>query len=311
LGQWHFNKLTTEDHRKAIEHLNKAVELDRKFVRPYTELVAIHIWDQAGVFADTEERFRKTKELADKLLALDPMLAEGHIALAQCRFMQRDWRGAENEAVRAIKLNPRSSLARDLYVFLLSLQGRAEEAQPHAQRSQELNPTARTTALVACWPFFSARQFDLAIAQGKRVVELDKNFPMAHGFLGQCYEAQSNYLAAIEEYKTFDLLEGRDSIADYATLREAYNTLGQEGYLRKSIELIHRDAALPEGQRMFSEADLPGYYARLGENEKALDELEKSAEKGFQSKLLFEPMFDTLHDEPRFKALLKRAGLEK
>jgi serine/threonine protein kinase len=309
LGRWFYSKLTPEDHKKAIEHLNKAVELDRKFVKPYDELVAIYVWSQPGVFADYEERLRKTKELADKLLALDPTLAEGHAALANYLFMQRDWRGAENEIVRAITLNPRSSVARDMYVFFLSLQGRAEEAQPHAQRSLELEPTARTTALAAAWPFFAARQFDRAIAQAKRVLELDENFAEAHGFLGRCYEAQSNYLAAIKEFKKTDLLQGREPpIADYAALREAYNTRGQEGYLRKSIEFIRRDA---QSGKEFSQVDLASYYARLGEKEKALDELEKNAEQGFQSQLLFEPMFDTLHDEPRFKSLLKRAGLEK
>jgi serine/threonine protein kinase len=312
LGRWFYNQCTTEGHKKAIEHLNKAVELDRKFLKPYGELVAVYVWGKTGVFADNEEKLRKTKELADKLLALDPTLAEGHAALSQYHFIQRDWRGAENEIVRAITLNPQSSVARDMYVLFLSLQGRAEEAQPHAQRSQELEPTARTTALVAAMPFFAARQFDRAIAQAKRVIELDKNFAEAHNFLGRCYEAQSNYLAAIEEFKTSDLLEGREPpIADYAALREAYNTLGQEGYLRKSIEFIHRDAALPESEKDFYEVDLPSYYARLGEKEKALDELEKNAHEGFQNQLLFEPMFDTLRDEPRFKALLKRAGLEK
>ena len=312
LGHMYYNQLTTEAHKKALLHLNKAVELDPKFLKPFSDLVAIHAWGQEGVFADADEKLRKTKELADRLLALDPMLAEGHAALAQCRFIQRDWRGAEDEIVRAIQLNPRSSVARLIYVSYLSLQGRAEEAKVHAEVSKQLDRSARTTALLAALPYFAARQFDLAIAQGKRVLELETNWASAHLFLGRCYEAQSNYPAAIEAWKRFDLLSGRvPATADYDTLLEAYGTFGQEGYLRKAIDLIDRDTALPESEKFGSELEKACYYARLGENEKALEALEKNAEKGFQNQLLFEPMFDTLHDDPRFKALLKRSGLGK
>jgi tetratricopeptide (TPR) repeat protein len=225
------------------------------------------------------------------------------------KFRQGDWRGAEDEIVRAIKLDPNFPFARDLYTFYLSMQDRADEAQRQAEKSQELDPTARTTGLVAAWPYIAARQFDKAIAQLQRVIELDKYFPEAHNFLGKCYEAQSNYVAAIEEWRTLDLLSGHDAAkvnASYAALRQAYDRFGEQGYFRKYIELVRTDQSLPESERIFDEGELAGCYTRLGEKEKALDELEKRVDH----KLKFEPLYDSLHDEPRFKALLKKAGLE-
>ena len=99
--------------------------------------------------------------------------------------------------------------------------------------------------------------------------------------------------------------------AAYGALRQAFDTQGGEGYLRKRIELIRADRLLPEDQQLFSD-DTAGYYARLGEKEKALDELEEHFhEPQVWHQLKFDPMYDNLHDEPRFKALLKRAGLEQ
>ncbi len=302
--------MTPEAHKKAIEHLNQAVKADPKYVKPYREMTAICVWGQQGLFGSEEEKQRKTKEIADKLLAMDPRLAEGHTALSWWKFLRRDWRGAEDEIVLAIKLNPNYPLPRDLYTFYLSMQGRADEAQRQAERSQELDPTARTTGMVAAWPLIAARRFDKAIAQLRRVVELDKNFPMAHNFLGQCYEAQSNYVAAIEEWRTLDLLSGTDAArvnASYGALRQAYDSFGEQGYFRKYIELIHADESLPESERIFYEWELAGCYARLGEKEKALDALEKHSDH----RLKFDPLYDSLHDEPRFKELLKKVGLEK
>jgi tetratricopeptide (TPR) repeat protein len=316
LGRWYYNKLTLEDHKKAIDHLNRAVRIDPKFVEPYAQLTAIYVWGIAGLpsTSSDQERLQKTKEITAKLMAIDPGLGEAHTALSWCKFLQRDWRGAEDEIVRAIKLNPKFPIARDIYGFYLCMLGRGEEAERQLQRSQELDPSARTTTMVAAWPFMAERRFDRAIAQLRRVVDLDKNFPQAHNFLGRCYEAQSNYVAAIEEYKTSDLLSGLDSArvtGSYAALRQAYDALGEQGYFRKWIELTHADDSLPEEQKSFSERDIAGCYARLGDKQKALDEIEKHFDEPGWQQLKFEPLYDSLHDEPRFKALLKRAGFEK
>jgi hypothetical protein len=81
--------------------------------------------------------------------------------------------------------------------------------------------------------------------------------------------------------------------------------------LRQWIELILADQALPDDQQIFSDMDISGYYARLGEKEKALDEIERTFD-GFPGcfKIKFEPLYDSLHDEPRYKALVRRAGLD-
>jgi serine/threonine protein kinase len=314
LGRWYFNQLTPESQKKALEYLNQAVQIDPEFVKPYRELVAIYIWNRQGTSDGAQRSLQKCQEFADLLLARDPKLAAGHAALSLCRLLHRDWRGAEQECIRAIRLDPEYTMPRDFYTYLLTAQGRTEEAKRQIQRSLELDPTARTSAMVASWPFIAERRFDLAIAQLKHVIELERGFPEAHSFLGRCYEAQSNYLAAIEEFQTFDLLTGNDAAkvtASYAALRDAYNSSGQPGYFRKYIELIEANKASPEDQRLFDEMDLAGCYAQLGEKRKALDEIEKYFDlPGVWQQLKFEPLFDNLHEEPRFQALLKRAGLE-
>ena len=312
LGRWYYHQLTAEAHQKAITYLNQAVEADPKFVAPYREMVAIYVWGRPGI---VNQSLQKTKEIADKLLAMNPNLAEGHAALSWNRFLQKDWVGAEREIVLTIKLNPKLTIARDVYAFYLSMLGRTEEAKVQVQRSQELDPTARTSALVGSWPLIAERRYDLAVAQLQRVVELDKNFAEAHEFLGKCYEAQSNYLGAIEEFRKGDLLQGGEPArmaAAYDGLRQAYETYGQKGYFEKWIDLIHADEALPEEQRLFNIQDIAACYAQLGQIEKALDELEAMFdEPGVWWQAKFEPLYPPLYNEPRFKALLRRAGFEK
>ena len=319
-GRWYYSQLTPEAHQKALEFLTQAVQRDPKFVQPYGELTALYTWLMVPGITNEQIRLQKVSELAGKALAIDPNAAEGHMALSWCRFLQRDWRGAEDEIVRAIKLNPNQPIAHGFYCFYLAMQGRTAEARREGQRAEELEPpgSERVTAIIASWPFLAERRFDLAAAQLRRVLELDGNFSSGHSYLADVYTAQSNYVAAIEELKTWAQLLHQDPArvaASYGALRQAYDSQGEQGYLRKWIELIRADRSLPDEQQLFADfadIDLVGYYARLGEKEKALDELEKHFdEPQVWHQIKFLPMYDSLHDEPRFKALVRRAGLEK
>jgi tetratricopeptide (TPR) repeat protein len=168
--------------------------------------------------------------------------------------------------------------------------------------------------MVASWPFIAERKFDEAIGQLRQVTELDENFPMTHEWLAKCYEAKGSYPAAIQEFRTRDLIDGSDSNlvnAVYSKLQQAYNASGEQGYLRTCIELVNDERSLPDEGKLFGELDLAGCYARLGDKQKALDELEKHLDQMHHWELNFDPVYDSLHNEPRFHTLLKRAGLVK
>jgi len=314
-GRWFYSQLTPEAHVKALQDLSQATQADPKFVQPYGEWMMLYTWNMVPDSSTEQRRLQHVREIANKALAIDPNAAEGHTALSWCRFLQRDWRGAENEIQRAIRLNPKLPTAHDVYCFYLSMQGRTAEARREGQRAEELEPpgSERVTAVVASWPYVADRRFDLAIPQLRRALELDRNFAWGHAFLARCYESQSNYLAAIEEYRTSALLLSNDRArinASYDALRRALAEQGDTGYLRKWIELIRADEALPEDQQLFRN-DIVGYYARLGEKENAFDELEKHFdEPQVWHQIKFIATYDSLHNEPRYKALVRRAGLQ-
>jgi tetratricopeptide (TPR) repeat protein len=233
-----------------------------------------------------------------------------------CHFLERDWGGAEAEVVRALERNPNLAIAHDLYTFYLSCLERFEEAHREARRAEALEPpgSVRVTAIIGAFPYISERRFDDAIAQLQRALDLDKRFGSGLFHLGLCYEAKSNYLAAIEAYEAATKWFRPDSgrlTATFEALRQAYTTLGEKGYLQKWIEILRADESRPEEQRDYVDWDLPGYYARLGEKEQALEELEKHFdEPNVWQQVKFLPLHDSLRDEPRFRALVERAHLK-
>jgi serine/threonine protein kinase len=320
LGKWHYDQLTLKDHATAFSNLTLAVQIDPKFPEPYSVLTALYGWAMVPSVTTDQQRLERMREIADKLKAIDPNLAETHAALSLCHLLERDWRLAEQEILRAIDVNPDYPLAHFLYCVYLCWQVRTVEAEREAKRALALEPPAgaRASVIAAAWPFEAERHFDRAIAQLQQLLELDRNFAQAHSYLGDCYTAQSNYVAAIDEYRTSALLSGQDQAQVdevFGALRQVYKTGGVQAYLRKWTEVLLADEALPDDQQMFadgSSANLAGYYARLGEKEKALDDLEKHFdEPNVWCQIKFNPLYDSLYNEPRFKALLKRAGFER
>jgi serine/threonine protein kinase len=315
-GKHHYNQLGAENHRKAFEYLTQAIEADPRFIEPYAELTMLYVWHGMPGLQTEEERWQKTRAIADKVLTIDPRHAEGHIALSYAHFLKRDWRGAEAEIQQAIKLNPKLPIPHYLYCFYLAMQQRTEEGRREGQQAELLESPAgeRVAAVVAACSFISERRFDLAIADLQKALNLDTNFITAYNFLGKCYEAQGDYLKALDVWNTGDLHAGEDPPekvnAAYTAVRQAYETSGVRGYCRKFIEMILPDPAHPQEKTFSSEHDLPGYYALLGEKEKALQWLEEHFDDAnVWAGIKFEPLYDSLHDEPRYKRLVEQAGL--
>jgi len=318
-GQWHYYQLTAEAHEKALDYLNRAVQVDPKFVQPYGEMMALYTWLFIPGITNEQIRLQKVREIADKALAINPNSAEGYTALSWCRFLERDWRGAEEEIQRAIRYNPDFGIAHDIYCFYLSMQGRFEEAKLEGQRAVKLrSPEARrASAIIASWPFIAERRFDLAIIQLQSVLELEPNFTFGLNYLASCHEANSDIVAAIDIFRA-DALQGATNpdkvLAVCRELRDAFDAQGQQGYYRKWIELVLAQDSQPEAEWVLTTnpLDLAAAYSMLGEKAKALDLLEEIFDRPqVWHQLKFMPQFDRLHDESRFKVLLKKAGLEQ
>ena len=93
-------------------------------------------------------------------------------------------------------------------------------------------------------------------------------------------------------------------------MRRAYVAGGARGYWLKVLEFCRTKEDPPEGYS--SSSGIAIVLARLGENEKALDSLEKAYREHslFMTELNIEPAFDDLKAAPRFSDLLRRVHFD-
>ena len=91
----------------------------------------------------------KGKVAALKAVELDDELAEGHSALASLIYSYDwNWAEAEKEFLRALELDPNSSMSHFLYADFLGRMGRRQEASVEGERARELSRLSHSSTLM-------------------------------------------------------------------------------------------------------------------------------------------------------------------
>ena len=138
----------------------------------------------------------------------------------------------------------------------------------------------------------------------KKAVELDRNYPYPHFFLGHVHAAQGTYAASIAAYQEAIRL-GLDTPVTQIRLGAAYALAGERA---RALTVLER---FQGGRDYVSRADLAILYAALGEREKAFAALEEAyaAHDPQLQYLGTAPAFDPLRSDARFEDIVRRVGL--
>lgn len=297
-GRFHWNKRAPQDLQKSIEHFKQSIVLDPNYALAFAGLAdAYTLLANAG--SPAHEIMPKAREAALQAVSLDDNLAEAHAALGNVIiYYDYDFVGAELEHQRAIELNPNYATARHWYSELLMGLGRHEEAIAEIRQALDIDPLSLILNRQYGASLLFARQYGAAIAQMKKTLELDANFAVGHSTLGVAYRMNGNYEESVEELARFQELMGREQTA--ALMRESFAEGGWREFLR-AVTGKHRPANL-------TPYNLATFHAELGENDEAFVELNKSYQnrEAILGLLRVDPRFDSLHDDPRFRDLLRR-----
>jgi TolB-like protein/Tfp pilus assembly protein PilF len=306
-GQW--NKRSREGFEMAIEYYNRAIAIDPNYALAYAGLADCYLsMTTYGMSPTAEEGYAKTKEAAKKALAIDDTLAEAHTTLAHLTWLHEwNWDEGERGFNRALELDPNYSTAHQWYAIYLTSMARHEDAIAKIRRAQEINPISIVIGLDMARTYYFARQYDKAIEQCLRALEMEPSFNRIIGdWLELAYDRKGLYSEALEAQ--LKAMAARGSRPEtMSALKAAFAASGWKGYLRKQIELMKAEA----GKRPPPTYSMARLYARLGDNNKALEWLQKAYDRHSDYLVLLkvDPMFDETRRDPRFADLLRKVGL--
>src|SRR5258706_5104187 len=148
--------------------------------------------------------------------------------------------------------------------------------------------------------YYLDRQFDAAALELHHALELNPNFPEAHGMLFRVYLDGGKLAEARKE------LERIQSPRD---LNEAA-LLTHEGRVPAALAIL-AEFEQTSKRAYVGPLKFACTYAAAGDKSRALDQLERAYEErdGMLAFIKTWPSLDPLRSEPRFKAMLSKLGL--
>jgi eukaryotic-like serine/threonine-protein kinase len=253
-----------EASRKEFE---KALQLDPQYPLALAGLSRVENWYYRGI-ESSDVHLRRAEDYARRALALDPQLADAHVALGIVYGNQYAYVQAAEEAREAIRLEPDNFQAWDALSGLLGYEQppHAIEAEKAAREAIRLQPSVWATYYHLGRALMLQRRYQEAITAMEHAKELSPASPTADFGLAQVYLAQGNSGRALA------LLAKQD--------------------LRTGIGFFWLGSA----------------YAAHGDTEKALDTLQKAFSAGYRdfAALDASPHFSQLRSDPRYQHLIQR-----
>ncbi len=261
----------------ALREIERAIELDPSYAPAHAVLAQVHAflvdWHGAG---------KRGEEAADRAsaraLELGPELAETHLARAAVFSMRREYAAAELAYQDAIRRNARSYDAHYHYARVCFTTGKYEQAVELYRTCSELQTEDFQSLFLAAPALTILGRPDEAIAFSREGVRRAERH----------LELDPNHLRA--------LTLGAGALV----------ALGEPARAREWCERALATAADSADPSLTY--NVACVYARLGENQAALDALEIGVVRGLGKRdwMLHDPDLDGLRAEPRFIEMLAK-----
>src|SRR5438477_6835582 len=177
-GRFFWNKRTGADLLKSIEYFKQAVEKDQKYALAYAGLADAYVLLPPYGAGSPSESFPQAEAAARKALELDDTLPGAHTSLGQfLLFYDLDFAGSTREFERAISLDPNYATAHHWYGGGPPMAlGQFDLAITEGKRAVELDPLSLINNADLGWLCFNARRYDEAIAQLRKTLEMASRF---------------------------------------------------------------------------------------------------------------------------------------
>jgi TolB-like protein/Tfp pilus assembly protein PilF len=306
-GRYYWNKYTETGLRKAIDYFEQAIEIDPTYAVAYAGL-ADSYYRLSNIYESTSEAMPKARAAATRALQIDQTLSEGHASLGLVKlFYEWDWSGAAVAFSRAIESDTKNALAHQRFALYFNLLGRTDEALRQIRLAAALDPLSSQINSGFAVTFFLAREYQRAMEEVRKTLEMDGTYEPALFLLGRIYEQRGQHPESIAAFEK--ALALNDAPMFRAGLGRALALAGQ----RKSALKVLNDLEGQSGQRYVSGYNKAVIHLALGDQDRAFSCLEQAYDERCEMMtwVKVDPHFDQIRADPRFANLLHRVGLDR
>ncbi|HUK23564.1 MAG TPA: winged helix-turn-helix domain-containing protein [Terriglobales bacterium] len=296
---------TRDGMNKAIAYFSQAIADDPSYALAYAGLADAYTTESDWLLSP-REALPKAESAARKALAFDDNLAEGHEALAHA--LLHEWRLAEanREFHRALQLNPNSVSTRYTYAEYLASIGQADQAIAEMNKALTIDPLSPEVNSFLAWDYYLKRDYDGCLAVSQKAVQTFPDFWVPHLTSGMCHLIKRQNAEANQEFQKARAMNPESTFA-MTGLGIGYARAGDKARARK---ILNEMGGL-DGERYVSPVYVGLVYGALGERDREFDYLAKGYDDQAEWLLwlTFDPLFDDVRSDSRFKELVKKVGV--
>ena len=303
-GRFIFRTIAREDCDAAIEHFERAVQLDPSFALAHDGLGACYV-NRVLKGLGSGEDFERAEAAFEKALSLDPNIAEARGLMVFVYLWRGEKRRARAEVARMRRELPNEAVVYFVKATLHRLDGEFERALRSYDRLVRLDPAAHIVASCnrALISIFRAR-FDDAMRELEQAGRSEPDNPLVHTF------------TALTLYYQGDVVKACEMMQE--VVRQHPNMHGVRPFLSMFLSARgkHEEARAQLTEQVLKNADvdpdiaysLGSVYALEGERDEAFKWLERSISLGNENRVCFEhdPNWAGLRDDTRFQELMSR-----
>jgi len=303
-GRYYASQESEQDTKRAISFFDQAIALDPRYALAY-EARAESFFDMGDFSLPMSEAKPKVERDVTAALSIDDKLIEARATQANLEF-QYDWdfARAEEDFKRAIALNPNYAGAHLQYTYYLALMGRPMEAVAEIKLAQQLDPVNPQIVIDSTLPYYVARQWDQAIAELRKSLEMFPNLFIPHMALGSALIEKGDASAGVEELEKARAIDANPVVL--GNLGYAYAKSGRKDEARKLIAELKEKAK----ERYVPPFWIAAIYVGLDEKDEAFAWLEKAYQdrEWWLVWIKMDPKMDSLRSDARFIDLMRRVG---
>ena len=298
-GQFFVAQRTQASLATGIEYFRQAVGLDPQYALAWAALAYAQSIEAGAGWSSYGEGHRHARESAERALALEPDLAEGHAALGQIRLLHDwDWSGADASSRRALELAPGSAGVVLGAAVVPGFLGRLDESIALCRRVIVLDPlNVQGHRYLGRFSLFAGfvEQAEAALKEALKLNPQGGLGTFEH--LGEVYLVQGRFAEALAAFE-----KESDEGLRLLGLSVAYHALGRKAQSSAALEQL---SELPVHAFLNAQGN-----ACLGNVDQAFEWLERAytQRNAGLCQIKLAPLLRNLHGDPRWQPFLKKMG---
>ena len=293
----------------AIAVFEQAASMDPSFAQAYAgQALAYAVVSDYSNRMSKEESLARSRDAAERALALNANLPEPYAALSQIAVLElrRETAAALNS--RAIALRPSFATAHQWRGTQLMVQGELAEALASLEHASELDPRSRVVAENQSIVLRALGRNADAKARCQQALDFAPDYSACLGDIAMAELSMGQFDEARATLRKQAEIENPGAVSQADELFNALRSKsGKRDYAQKLASLGLNSKFDPASKNLFENYDMPSVLILLGEKEITLDYLERLSEiKGnYADWAIMMPALDPIRCEPRFVALVK------